>query len=110
MTLKTPSSVYVGARPSDFSMRAYSSGVSLCSRMTSGVIARSPGNALVAVIVHTLLVGLRAEVEGRRLRIRVVDDGPMRAAVVLFPGLNADAEMVRTLELAGAKVETVWHS
>lgn len=33
----------------------------------------------------------------------------MRAAVVLFPGLNADAEMIRTLELAGAKVSTVWH-
>jgi phosphoribosylformylglycinamidine synthase subunit PurQ / glutaminase len=32
----------------------------------------------------------------------------MRAAVVLFPGLNADAEMIRTLELAGAKVSTVW--
>jgi phosphoribosylformylglycinamidine synthase len=34
----------------------------------------------------------------------------MRAAVVLFPGLNADAEMIRTLELAGAKVTTVWHT
>jgi phosphoribosylformylglycinamidine synthase len=33
----------------------------------------------------------------------------MHAAVVLFPGLNADAEMIRTLELAGAKVTTVWH-
>ncbi len=33
----------------------------------------------------------------------------MRAAVVLFPGLNADAEMVRTLTLAGAEVSTVWH-
>ena len=33
----------------------------------------------------------------------------MRAAVVLFPGLNADAEMVRTLQLAGADVTTVWH-
>lgn len=33
----------------------------------------------------------------------------MRAAVVLFPGLNADAEMIRTLQLAGAKVTTVWH-
>ncbi|MCL2725737.1 MAG: phosphoribosylformylglycinamidine synthase subunit PurQ [Polyangiaceae bacterium] len=33
----------------------------------------------------------------------------MRAAVVLFPGLNADAEMIRTLELAGAKVRTVWY-
>jgi phosphoribosylformylglycinamidine synthase subunit PurQ / glutaminase len=33
----------------------------------------------------------------------------MRAAVVLFPGLNADAEMVRTLGLAGANVTTVWH-
>jgi phosphoribosylformylglycinamidine synthase len=34
----------------------------------------------------------------------------MRAAVLLFPGLNADAEMRRTLELAGAKVSTVWYS
>jgi phosphoribosylformylglycinamidine synthase len=34
----------------------------------------------------------------------------MRAAVVMFPGLNADAEMVRTLELAGAKVSKVWHT
>ncbi|MDB4934182.1 MAG: Phosphoribosylformylglycinamidine synthase, glutamine amidotransferase subunit [Labilithrix sp.] len=33
----------------------------------------------------------------------------MRAVVVLFPGLNADAEMIRTLELAGAEVSTVWH-
>jgi phosphoribosylformylglycinamidine synthase subunit PurQ / glutaminase len=33
----------------------------------------------------------------------------MRAAVVLFPGSNADVEMIRTLELAGAEVETVWH-
>lgn len=34
----------------------------------------------------------------------------MRAAVVLFPGLNADAEMVRTLTLVGAEVRTVWHT
>jgi len=34
----------------------------------------------------------------------------MRAVVVLFPGLNADAEMIRTLELAGATVSTVWHA
>jgi len=34
----------------------------------------------------------------------------MQAAVVLFPGLNADAEMIRTLELAGAKVTTAWHT
>jgi len=34
----------------------------------------------------------------------------MRAAVVLFPGLNADAEMIRTLELAGAKVSTAWYT
>src|SRR3954453_23209872 len=33
----------------------------------------------------------------------------MRAAVILFPGLNADAEMIRTLQLAGAEVTTVWH-
>ncbi len=34
----------------------------------------------------------------------------MHAAVVLFPGLNADAEMIRTLQLAGAKVTKVWHT
>lgn len=34
----------------------------------------------------------------------------MRAVVVLFPGLNADAEMIRTLTLAGAEVRTVWHT
>ena len=34
----------------------------------------------------------------------------MQAAVVIFPGLNADAEMIRTLELVGAKVTTVWHT
>src|SRR5262249_59475325 len=35
---------------------------------------------------------------------------PMRAAVIVFPGLNADAEMIRTLGLAGATVTTVWHA
>lgn len=39
----------------------------------------------------------------------VLTGGTMRAAVVLFPGLNADAEMIRTLELAGAEVTTVWY-
>ena len=34
----------------------------------------------------------------------------MRAAVVVFPGLNADAEMIRTLTLAGADVTTVWYA
>lgn len=34
----------------------------------------------------------------------------MRAVVVIFPGLNADAEMTRTLELAGATVTRVWHT
>lgn len=34
----------------------------------------------------------------------------MQAAVVIFPGINADAEMIRTLQLAGAKVSTVWHT
>jgi phosphoribosylformylglycinamidine synthase len=33
----------------------------------------------------------------------------MRAAVVVFPGLNADAEMIRTLTLAGADVTSVWY-
>lgn len=34
----------------------------------------------------------------------------MRAVVVLFPGLNAETEMVRTLELAGARVSTLFHT
>ncbi len=34
----------------------------------------------------------------------------MRAVVVVFPGLNADSEMVRTLRLAGAEVTTLWHA
>lgn len=33
----------------------------------------------------------------------------MRAAVVLFPGLNSEAETVRTLELAGATVTSASH-
>jgi phosphoribosylformylglycinamidine synthase len=33
----------------------------------------------------------------------------MRAAVVIFPGLNADAEMIRTLELAGVRATPVWY-
>jgi phosphoribosylformylglycinamidine synthase I len=42
--------------------------------------------------------------------MRVCYSVGMRAAVVLFPGLNADAEMIRTLQLAGAEVSTVWHT
>ena len=34
----------------------------------------------------------------------------MRAAVVLFPGLNADAEMVRTLGLAGFSITIARHT
>ncbi len=34
----------------------------------------------------------------------------MRAAVVMFPGLNADAEMCRTLELSGMPVTRVAHT
>lgn len=34
----------------------------------------------------------------------------MRAVVVIFPGLNADAEMERTLGLAGCSVTRVWHT
>src|SRR5271157_3387514 len=41
MTLKIPSSVSVGVRPSDFRMRWYSSGVMLWSRNSSGVMAGS---------------------------------------------------------------------
>jgi phosphoribosylformylglycinamidine synthase len=47
---------------------------------------------------------------GLRLGSRVCYSTAMRAAVVLFPGLNADAEMIRTLRLAGAEVTTVWHT
>ena len=36
---------------------------------------------------------------------------PMRAAVVVFPGSNADAEMVRTLrDICGAPTSVVWHT
>jgi phosphoribosylformylglycinamidine synthase len=35
----------------------------------------------------------------------------MRAAVVIFPGSNADAEMVRTLrDVCGAEVKLAWHT
>jgi phosphoribosylformylglycinamidine synthase len=34
----------------------------------------------------------------------------MRAAVVMFPGLNADAEMLSTLRLAGFSTQVVWHT
>lgn len=33
----------------------------------------------------------------------------MRAAVIVFPGSNAEVEMCRALALVGASVETVWH-
>src|SRR6185437_16547728 len=39
-----PSSVSVGGRSRSATMRAYSRSLRLCSRTTSGVIARSPGN------------------------------------------------------------------
>ena len=45
-----------------------------------------------------------------RSPLRVCYSDGMRAAVVVFPGLNADAEMIRTLQLAGAEVTTVWHT
>jgi phosphoribosylformylglycinamidine synthase len=35
----------------------------------------------------------------------------MRATVAIFPGLNADAEMIRTLrEVCGAKTTVIWHT
>ena len=34
----------------------------------------------------------------------------MRAAVVTFPGINRQDDMVRALTLAGAKAEHVWHA
>jgi len=35
----------------------------------------------------------------------------MRAAVIVFPGTNADAEMVRTLrDVCGAETRVVWHT
>ena len=34
----------------------------------------------------------------------------MRAAVVVFPGSNADVELVHTLkDIVGVPTETVWH-
>src|SRR5581483_11327714 len=34
----------------------------------------------------------------------------MRASVVMFPGINADQEMIRTLELCGFETKVVWHT
>ena len=35
----------------------------------------------------------------------------MRACVVVFPGSNADAEMIRTLcDVCGAATSVVWHT
>ncbi|GJE62080.1 phosphoribosylformylglycinamidine synthase subunit PurQ [Methylobacterium trifolii] len=34
----------------------------------------------------------------------------MRAAVVVFPGSNRDADVIRALRLAGAEVASVWHA
>jgi phosphoribosylformylglycinamidine synthase len=34
----------------------------------------------------------------------------MRACVVVFPGSNADTEMIQTLREAGAKVTVAWHT
>ena len=45
----TPSSVSVGARPSISRMRPYSTSLRLCSRTTSGVTGRSPGNDAASV-------------------------------------------------------------
>lgn len=33
----------------------------------------------------------------------------MRAACIVFPGSNADTEMLRTLEVAGISAQAVWH-
>ncbi|GJD60094.1 phosphoribosylformylglycinamidine synthase subunit PurQ [Methylobacterium frigidaeris] len=34
----------------------------------------------------------------------------MKAAIVVFPGSNRDADVARALRLAGAEVSTVWHT
>ena len=34
----------------------------------------------------------------------------MRAAIVVFPGSNRDADVARALRLAGAEVSSVWHA
>ncbi|MCJ2041238.1 phosphoribosylformylglycinamidine synthase subunit PurQ [Methylobacterium sp. E-041] len=34
----------------------------------------------------------------------------MRAAIVVFPGSNRDADVARALRLAGAEVTTMWHA
>ncbi|TXN25739.1 phosphoribosylformylglycinamidine synthase subunit PurQ [Methylobacterium sp. WL30] len=34
----------------------------------------------------------------------------MRAAIVVFPGSNRDADVARALRLAGAEVATMWHA
>src|SRR5438105_2776985 len=48
ITLKTPSSVYEGGRPSVSTRRRYSSSVKWCARTTSPVTATSPGNGSTA--------------------------------------------------------------
>src|ERR1700721_1959241 len=45
ITLKTPSSVYEGARPSSSSTRAYSSSLSLCLRMSAASMGGSFGRS-----------------------------------------------------------------
>jgi len=34
----------------------------------------------------------------------------MRASVVMFPGINAEQEMIRTLRLCGIEPHTIWHT
>src|SRR5690348_56573 len=47
---KTLSSVRVGVRPSISTMRPYSRSLRLCSRTTSGVTGRSPGNEAASAV------------------------------------------------------------
>jgi phosphoribosylformylglycinamidine synthase len=57
-------------------------------------------------------MGGREVLDGRRGPdyIRAMPSGALHATVVVFPGSNADAEMIRTLrDVAGVRTSTAWH-
>src|SRR6476660_4327816 len=95
-----PSSVNVGARSRSAKMRAYSRSLRLCSRTTSGVMARSPGNGSAPVATAergavatpgSATLGLSpVPAEGHQ---HVIDDPAEQTGVVLM--------RANRLELAG---------
>src|SRR5580658_4567146 len=62
ITLKMPSSVMFGSRPSIFLTRAYSSEVSPCSAAISGVTLTSVGAVAISVCRHRELPAIQAVV------------------------------------------------